>query len=313
MQIGESYFYKGLDDEDILILNDPLDTRISQEIKNYNGLRIVVRKYVPWEEFDSSTIEEKVSEIRLEDPDAPNQLALKFRYIESLHLPNEPEEGYFSRFQKLSKCTIGGARKLPKDLAELKSLRSLQLLDDCSLRQVGQVELFESFVGLEELYLSAKSLPRGLCRLEGLPNLRSLSLSDWKGDGLRLIEGLKSLEMIRLDYANKVSGLDDFAVCEKLTSVHLAAMKSLRNLTGLASLKKLTSLTLEDCAGIESLSPLFAHQRLRDIRLWGKTKIEDGDIRGLLTCPNLKAVEYNNRRGYNLKFEEVEQELARLK
>ena len=302
MQIGESYFYKGLDDENILILKDPLDAQILDQIKKYKDLRIVVRNYSPWAEFDTSEVEENVSEICLEDAEAPNEVALNFRHVVSLHLCTEPGEGFFSSFSKLAKCTLGGVRKLPKDLAENKSLRTLHLLDDCRLPKG---KLFEGFLNLEKLYLSAKSLPRGFSNFEDLNNLCFLSLSDWKGEDLSLIQELKSLESIRVDYANKVIDLDGFAACRDLHTIHLAAMKSLSNLDVLASLKELRSITLEDCPSVESLSPLFAHQELRNVRLWGKTKVQDGDIRGLLTCPELRALEFNNRKGYNLKFEEL--------
>lgn len=298
MQIGESYFYEDIKGKSVLVLQDSLNGEFVEEISKYSALRIIVRRYMPWGNCDFSSIEKIVDELWIEDDEAPIEIALDFKYIKSLFLRLQPVDGFLREFSNLAECSLDNLRELPAELPFLKSLSVLNLLEGCRLAEGSS---FEGLDRLQSLCLSAKSLPSGFSEFKGLTGLRSLGLSDWRGGTERIFLSLVSLEELRLDYARNTVELSGLLGCGNLARVHLASLNKLMSIGELGFLEGLLVLTLEDCPSIETLAPLFNHNKIEEVRLWGSTKVRDGNLRGLLDCPSLRIFEYNNRRHYNLE------------
>lgn len=305
--LGDSFFLTGLNGGVSLILKDALDNRILDAITKEAATRIVIQRFHPWGDLRIGSIASQIKELWIEDEDAPNDLALNFPWLASLHLKQQPNSGFLRNFPELVECQFDNLRMLPVETAELRKLRKLCFVEGCRFSdapKIGQLG------GLEKLVLSGRSLPKGPFCLEGLASLEYLGMSDWGGDDIEFVRPLKKLKECRLHYFPKVTSLNPLSCCLKLESISLANWPSLQRLIGLDGLSRLKYLLLENCEHIETLSPLFSISSLREVHLWEKTRIKDGNLKPLLNLPKLHTCIFKDRRNYNIKASALEQLLA---
>ena len=99
--------------------------------------------------------------------------------------------------------------------------------------------------------------------------------------------GREGLEELELEACSKIEAVDDLAGC-----------------TGLRRLN------LSDDGDLASLEPLSGMERLEVLRLFGTTRIVDGDLGPLTRLPRLRDLRMRSRRGYRPSLTEVQANLG---
>jgi len=133
------------------------------------------------------------------------------------------------------------------------------------------------------------------------------NLKDFQG--IAKFDNLKRLE---LHYCTKLEndlGLSQFK--RNLQYLHINQSKKLRFGDDLLSLSNLRVLCLNNCGSIDNLSFLKFFPNLIDFR-FVDTNILDGDLKPIIEHPSIKTVGFLNKRHYNLKDDQLKNEL-RLK
>lgn len=171
-------------------------------------------------------------------------------------------------------ATIGSAQALQRAFLGHYSERDLSPLAACP----------------ELVALSMKDRPRltSLSGVEALPQLRRLGIFGAGGlDDISGLGGRGELEELELEACPRIEVLDDLAGCVGLTRLNLS-----------------------DDGDLASLTPLAALARLEVLRLFGTTKIVDGDLSPLTRLPRLRDLRMRSRRGYQPSLTEVQANLG---
>jgi internalin A len=177
--------------------------------------------------------------------------------------------------------------------------RVSETLESLSIQLKPRVRIDLSPFGcLGRLFIQWSAIKSGT--LPGASQLTDLGLMWFQGSDLSALGGLVGLRFVRLAMAPKltsVSGLqgkpietlwiqragrladiDALAgVAGTITELRLEGCPQVGRLNALAGLARLTNLELGDCGVVESLAPLDSLDGLRELHLWGTTKVGDGD------------------------------------
>jgi internalin A len=185
--------------------------------------------------------------------------------------------------------------RLPQELSNLTSIRSLNL-DNCyELRDLWPLARLTSLKSLE---LNQCRRLRNLSPLATLTSLQSLSLGSEQVSDISPLRDLKSLQTLGLYSANQISDisslsglnslqtlalrgcwllsdLSPLSSLSSLRSLDLYGSKHLSNLSPLSCLTSLRSLALDSCWDLNNLSPLVALTSLQSLTLHNCPKLRD--------------------------------------
>ena len=119
-----------------------------------------------------------------------------------------------------------------------------------------------------------------------------------------------NLKRLELHYCTKLE--TDFglsSICNNLEYLHINHSKKFKPSAELFSLKNIKVLCLNDCGNLENLNFLKYFPKLIDFR-FVNTNILDGDLNPILDHPTIKSVGFLNKRHYNFKDIEIDNELS---
>ena len=95
-----------------------------------------------------------------------------------------------------------------------------------------------------------------------------------------------------------------------LRELHLEACKKVSTLDDVATCGDLEVLNLSDGANFTSAQPLRALTKLRELLLFGSTRIMDGDLSPIADLPQLQELRMQSRRHYRPSVEEIQKIIA---
>jgi hypothetical protein len=192
---------------------------------------------------------------------------------------------------------------LTVDLERLPDLTEIRA-DWGQIRQtfrsaVHLVRLFAGRYTEEDLSVLASAGRLETLVLKDRPRLKSL-------DGLAGLPGLRHLGIY---LATRLS--DTGAVrASMLRELHLEACKKVSTLDDVATCGDLEVLNLSDGANFTSAQPLRALTKLRELLLFGSTRIMDGDLSPIADLPQLQELRMQSRRHYRPSVEEIQKIIA---
>jgi hypothetical protein len=174
--------------------------------------------------------------------------------LESLHLQRQRKDfGALRSLVALRHIGLSGI-SLPdlSNLLPFENLRSL-FLGFCKPIDLG---LLGRFAGLESIHL---------IRINNLPELSALSLG-------------RNLRRIELQWLPHVETLPDLSQLARLEEIEIESMKSLRDISAIASAPALRYLGLWDCKGLtpQSFQCLLGHPALKSLH-FGVGRLRDND------------------------------------
>lgn len=123
------------------------------------------------------------------------------------------------------------------------------------------------------------------------------------------LESLKSLELPNIRFleirgAAKLIDLSGSRSAKNIEELRLIGCPNLGRIDALQEFINLKHLLLLECGKIESLLPLLNLNSLESVNVCG-TRIGDGQLRVLQEKPNVVALEFIDRKNYDLKYDEV--------
>lgn len=157
-------------------------------------------------------------------------------------------------------------------------------------------------------------------------NLTDLFLNRYKGKSSAPFGNLTRLKKLGILNAS-LSELYHFSNLNRLSSLRIGVLRSLKSLDGLEALSQLKSFTMTSCRSVTTLAPLYdlkslieinvsnngeldtikplaALPNLRSLLFYEKTNIVDGDLQAIFENPVISKIAFQNRRHYSHKCEE---------
>jgi hypothetical protein len=226
-------------------------------------------------------------------------------------------------------------------LAELPSLKKLNLIGNCSDADLSQIQdlteltdlslstysktkidfrLFPKLTrcslewhkgfstifevkGLKKLFLSRYNNASS-AEFEKLKELEELSLKVTSIKDLSGISKLNKLRFLLLGLATKLTSLESIECLSKLEELQIYSCNKIGSIHPVSALQHLQTLFIIDSVNIESLKPIDSIKELKTILLYGTTNIADGDLSPLTRQKNLSKVAFQNRKHYSHKNED---------
>lgn len=157
-------------------------------------------------------------------------------------------------------------------------------------------------------YAAADLLPLGTA-----PGLVEVDLKDRpRLESLRGASGLPALRRLAVVGAAALTGIDDLRTLDRLEVLELEACRGVDALDTVAGCRALTRFNASDCGDVASLEPLRDLARLRHLRLYGTTRVLDGDLSVLADLPVLEDLRMRSRREYRPSVAEIQALLPRV-
>ena len=136
--------------------------------------------------------------------------------------------------------------------------------------------------------------------------LNCANIKDFTG-----VEKFRSLKRLELHYCVKLESDKELSLLsENLEFLHINQSKKFKFTDEMLKLKKLKVLCLNTCAPIENLDFLNNFPNLIDFR-FVDTNILDGNLKQILEHPTIRNVGFLNKKHYNIKDKDIENELSR--
>ena len=160
------------------------------------------------------------------------------------------------------------------------------------------------------LVRSFKSVTGDFCDFPAARAAQYLELAHANVRSFRGISKLGSIRRLELHYCLKLesdAGLSEAS--GSLRWLHINQSKKFHLGDELLSLSKLRVLCLNNCAPLPDLEFLRRFPQLLDFR-FVNTNVLSGDLAPILRHPTLCSVGFLHKRHYNMKFEEIELQLA---
>lgn len=129
---------------------------------------------------------------------------------------------------------------------------------------------------------------------------------------LRGATGLPALRRLAVVGAPTLTDIDDLQTLDRLEVLELEACHGVDGLDTVADCRALTRLDASDCGDVASLRPLRDLTRLRHLRLYGTTRVLDGDLSVLADLPVLEDLRMRGRREYRPSVAEIQALLPRV-
>lgn len=206
------------------------------------------------------------------------------------------------------------------------SLRVLQITIDPGIgldltRLPGLEELAADWSQVSRTVASAHSLrvahlrgyaPDDLLPLSGLSRLSELVMKDRpRISTLGGLENLPFIQTLGVYLAKNLSDIEQLAQATALERLALEGCKRIHSISSLRHCRELRSLNLGECGDLASIAPLGELSKLEEVRLFGSTRIADGDLKPLLSLPRLRELRMMERRSYEPSVKEVQSRLTR--
>jgi hypothetical protein len=142
-----------------------------------------------------------------------------------------------------------------------------------------------------------------------MQRLEQLEIVQCQIESLSGVEEISSLRALSVSYAPKlrdISALDSPSIL--LETVKLESCRNISSYEPLGQVKSLRKLVLTKCSPIPSLQIFSELEKLKFIS-FVNTIVLDGNMRLLLLLPSLEYAGFLHRRGYNMKSEDIVDEL----
>jgi len=158
-----------------------------------------------------------------------------------------------------------------------------------------------------------------------LPNLKRLKILGWKEETCRKLISLKNLESLFLVEGRRLINCEGIEFLPRLRYVEMYNMRNLEDANALGrsqitylelenckkikgydfvrNLKDLLGLSIINCSDIPNLEFVMGLKKLDQLSV---NPVLNGDIRKALELKNLRIFRFNNKRHYNLKFQEAQ-------
>lgn len=150
---------------------------------------------------------------------------------------------------------------------------------------------------------------KNLSPFSNLKNLEHLHVATPRINSIGDLSGVNKLNFLGISYASKLKSLAGIEVLNKsLRAIDLQWCKAFKKIDEIGKLTNLEVLNLGFCREIESLAPLKSLKKLKVFHFYDSTNILDGDLTVLKKLPNLREVSFQDRKHYNLKYEDFHQE-----
>jgi internalin A len=175
----------------------------------------------------------------------------------------------------------------------------------------GQVKAsFAEASGLEDVFLGSYS-ERDLEPLTSAPRLTRLVMKDRPGlRSLNGLAGLPALTELGIYLALQLTDVTNLQAAPRLTELHLEACRKIPTLDQLATLRALELLNVSDSGDFPDVEALGSLIDLRDLLLYGTTKVLSGDLSPIAGLPELRQFRMQNRRHYVPSVPDIEQAVA---
>ncbi len=155
-------------------------------------------------------------------------------------------------------------------------------------------------------------LKHGETAFDKLPNSNKLLYLELNWANINDFQGIDKFETLRRLEVHYCTKLERDVGISKLRNnlqyLHINQSKKFTFTDELLSLKELRVLCLNACAPIENLSFLKHFPHLIDFR-FVDTNILDGDLTPIIEHPTIRTVGFLNKRHYNLKDDQLDNEL----
>lgn len=195
--------------------------------------------------------------------------------------------------------------KLAVDLANFPLLRDLS----ADWQQIKAT--VSAAARLDRLHIGRYSAP-DLRPLSSLENLRRLALTDRPRlaslAGLEAFRALRSLGIYGGRHLVDISALDG---SDSLEELELEGCHKLAHIDAVSSCARLRRLNVSECGDLASLWPLADLAELEVVRLFGSTRIVDGDLSPLARLPHLNDLRMMSRRQYRPSVHDIQASLPR--
>lgn len=292
--------YEYPDGNRALYLEGTLTDAIADTIVKRKINRLVVVSYQPWSTSRLSAVQAAIDELWLQSSDVPLRVTDGFSNLRSLHLDTAADGFDFSQFGKLRECGLANQREIPSGLKNCSQLASLAI-NQSSLKTLEPVVAIGS---LQRLVLNSVSVP-SLAPLREIEGLRHLGITRFLESDLGFLSNSNNLNTCYLLFGSKLSNLEGIEGAANLADLMLANCPKVTSLGPVARLRALQRLTLENCPSLDSIRPLTGIEKLNTLLLLENTRVGDGDIRCMLTLPELRELSFKSRKGYNLSVAEA--------
>lgn len=199
----------------------------------------------------------------------------------------------------LEELSIEGTTEDTIDFTKLKNLKKCYL----SWKK-GYNSIFNS-TSVESLSLYFESSkPKSYDQIGQLVQLKKLSLN---GAAIKDISFLKNFKKLCWLEFVSCKTLADFSLISVLNNLRRLTIIDLPKLTNLDFIEKLQNLKLLELEVkiIDSLSPLEKIHSLEYLYLYRPTNVLDGDLSPILKIKSLKDIEFQNKKHYNYKFNDI--------
>ncbi|GAA0973571.1 hypothetical protein ENKNEFLB_00465 [Nocardioides aquaticus] len=151
-------------------------------------------------------------------------------------------------------------------------------------------------------YTAADLIPLGAA-----PGLVQVDLKDRpRLESLRGASALPALRRLAVVGAAALTDIDDLRTLGRLEELELEACRGVGALDAVADCRALTRFNASDCGDVASLRPLRDLARLRHLRLYGTTRVLDGDLSVLADLPVLEDLRMRSRREYRPSVAEIQ-------
>lgn len=171
----------------------------------------------------------------------------------------------------------------------------------------------EALTPLTDLYLESYS-PHDLTPLSAATSLRRLSMKQYPQlrslDGLASFEQLNTLGIFLASKLEDVSALRTAPAVQTISELHLDVCKKISTFEDVAFAKNIRFLSVANSGDFPSLTPLTGMPKVRQLHLYESTRIVDGDLRPILSLPQLQELRLANRRHYSPQVGEIERQLG---
>jgi hypothetical protein len=281
-------------------LREPITPELVKNMANYGVTRLVIRRYQEWTSNSLSHLNEFITSLYVEDRDTPAFIINSLTNLEELSLSHVSSEINFSLFSNLRECYLNKFKELPRELESCTQLKVLKL----ATSKIKSFSHLANYQYLQDLELNGITVD-SLHSINLLSHLQTLTINRSQYQNLSFLENCTNLKELNLSLFSKLEDLHHLKNLSHLEKLHLESCPILKDISPIELLCQLRSLALVNCPKIKSVKHLLKLNNLNAILLWESTKIEDGDIRCLLSLPHLKRLSFLNRRNYNLKIEEV--------
>lgn len=197
----------------------------------------------------------------------------------------------------------------PRALIELERLPLLRRLSASWSQIQGSLRFAPK---LQRLFILSYT-ERDLVPLTVAPELVSVVMKDYPQ--VQSLDGVEDLPWLAELGIHLAKGLDDISALERarspvLETLQLTHSRRISDITPIRACSGLSFLDLSEDGDIPSATPLAGLVGLKELYMYGSTKILDGNLTPIASLPNLRDLKLMNRRFYSPPVQEIKDAIA---